>query len=158
MAFPLRLSLALAALTVSAAGFAQSAKLGAIEVSDAWSRETPPTAAVGGGFMVLKNTGKTDDALIAIKADVSKTVELHTHIMEGGVARMRAVPKIPVAAGGSTELKPGSFHVMFIDLKAPLKPGTKIPATLVFEKAGEVKVDFVVEAFGARRAAPAHKH
>jgi copper(I)-binding protein len=47
---------------------------------------------------------------------------------------------------------------MFIDLKAPLKAGTKIPATLVFEKAGEVKVDFVVEAFGARRTAPAHKH
>ncbi len=144
----LKLTIATTLLCLASAAQAADYKAGSIEVKQVWSRETPPTAQVGGGFMTLNNSGKSDDALVAIKAGVSGKVELHTHTMEDGVMKMREVPKIVVPAGGKTELKPGSFHVMFIDMKAPFKAGDKFPATLVFEKAGEVKVDFIVQPYG----------
>jgi len=77
--------------------------------------------------------------------------------MEGDVMRMRQVDAIEVPVGQTVELKPGGYHLMFIGLKAPLKVGERFPMTLKFEKAGEVKVEVVVQAPGAA-AEPQHKH
>ena len=64
--------------------------------------------------------------------------------------RMREIEKgIEIAPGATVELKPGGYHVMFLDLKAPFENGAKVPATLVFEKAGTIAVDFRIEAMGA---------
>jgi copper(I)-binding protein len=76
-------------------------------------------------------------------------VELHTHIEENGMKAMRKVDFIDVPASGSVELKPGSFHVMFIKLKDQLKEGQQVTVTLVFEKAGEVAVTLPVKGPGA---------
>jgi periplasmic copper chaperone A len=157
----LKLTIATILLCITSAAQSADYKAGSIEVKGVWSRETPPTAQVGGGFMTLSNSGKSDDALVAIKAGVSGKVELHTHTMEEGVMKMREVPKIVVPAGGKTELKPGSFHVMFIDMKAPFKAGDTFPATLVFEKAGELKVDFTIRPYGYKPPGASqadHKH
>jgi copper(I)-binding protein len=75
--------------------------------------------------------------------------------MEGDVMRMRQVDAIDVPAGQAVELKPGSFHLMLMGLKAPLKAGDRFPLTLKFEKAGEVKVDVAVQ---TGPAAAEHKH
>jgi copper(I)-binding protein len=151
---------AAAVLLATVAGVhAKDAMVGDIHISKPWARATAPTAQVGGGFMGLMNHGKADDALVAVKAGVSEKVELHTHSMDGGVMKMREVTRIAVPAGKAVELKPGSFHIMFINLKAPLKKGDTIPLTLVFEKAGEVKVDMQVDAMGAGSGSMSdHKH
>jgi len=150
----------LAALALGAATLATSAhefKLGAITIGHPYARTTAPGQPTGGGFLKLVNQGASADKLLSATADVSSRVELHTMRMEGDVMRMRQVDAIELPAGGSVELKPGGMHLMFVELKAPLKAGDKFPLVLRFEKAGEVTVTVNVEAPKAD-AAPAHEH
>lgn len=65
--------------------------------------------------------------------------------MDGTVMRMRAVPAIGIPVGAKVALKPGSFHVMLLDLKQPLAAGGKIPLTLTFAHAGKVDVTVNVD-------------
>lgn len=125
-----------------------------LEVSGAFLRASPKVANAGAGFLTIKNPNAEADTLVGAEADVSRTVELHTHIKDGDVMRMRQVESIPVPAGGVAELKPGADHIMFIDLKKPLAEGQKVPVTLVFAKAGKKVVEMPVLGVGAM-AAPA---
>ena len=139
------------AAALSLATFAAHAhefKAGAITVGHPYARATAAGQPTGGGFMKLINGGG-NDKLLSVSADVSKAVELHEMKMEGDVTKMRQVDGIELQAGKTVELKPGSYHVMFIGLKAPLKAGDSFPVKLKFEKAGEVTVDVKVEALGA---------
>jgi periplasmic copper chaperone A len=135
-----------AVLTLFAAnlGFAQSYKAGEIEVMRPWTWNTPPGAKVGGAFFTLKN-GKGDDKLLRAQSPVAGKTEIHTHVNDNGVMRMRAISHIEIGAGKSVELKPGSYHIMFFDLKKQFANGEKFPLTLEFEKAGKVQVEVVVE-------------
>jgi len=111
-----------------------------IAVTNAWARETAPAQVNGGGFLTITNNGQAD-RLISATSPVTPTVQLHTMSMDGGIMRMRKLADgIPVPAQSVVELKPGGLHIMFIGLKAPLKPGQTITLTLRFEKAGLVKV------------------
>lgn len=131
----------------SAAG-APATKAGSLTIQAPWARATVPGAAVGGGFFVLENSGG-EDRLVGASSPVSAKVELHTMSMENNVMKMREVPAIDVPAGKRVELRPGGLHIMFIDLKEPLKAGESFPVKLRFEKAGEVEVTMRVEAVGA---------
>ena len=129
----------------------------AVEVEAAWARPTAPSAKVGGAFMTLVG-GKEADRVISASSPAAGVVELHTHIMEDGVAKMRAIPAIDVPAGAKVALKPGGLHIMLINLKAPLKSGTMIPLKLKFEKAGEVSVDVAVGQSATEGKANEHHH
>lgn len=125
---------------------AHSYKTGAISIAHPWSRQTAPGQSVGGGFLVVNNASDREDRLVSITSPASVDVQLHTMSMDNGVMRMRQVTGgLTVPAHGKLELKPGSFHVMFIGLKAPFTLGARIPATLTFKHAGTVKVFFAVE-------------
>lgn len=149
----------LAAALLAAATFAQAHdyKVADIRIGHPYARATAPGQPAGGGYLKLENQGRTADRLLSASADVSASVELHMMKMEGDVMRMRQVDAIDVPAGQTVELKPGGWHVMFIGLKAPLKAGDRFPMTLKFDKAGEVKVDVVVQTPGGAAEAP-HKH
>jgi copper(I)-binding protein len=111
--------------------------------------------------MTIANSGKTDDRLIGASSPVAAEVQLHTMSMDGGVMRMRQLTDgIAVPAGGMAHLKPGSLHLMFIGLKAPLRRGTHVPVTLRFAKAGSVKVQFPVLPISATgpAASAGHSH
>jgi len=142
-----------AAATVAAA---QDARLGAISVSAAQARATVPGQRAGGAFLTVANQGPAD-RLVAARAPVAARVELHTMRMEGDVMRMRQVDAIELPTGATVELKPGGMHLMFMDLKAPLKAGETVPVTLRFEKAGELTVSMPVQAPGVPGAA-GHVH
>lgn len=129
---------------------AHEATKGGVTVLHPWARATPGGAKVGAAYLEIKTDAKTADKLIAAKSPVSNRVEIHTHIHEGDVMKMRKVDAIPVAAGKSHVLKPGGDHVMLMDLKAPLKEGDLVKLTLVFEKAGEIEVEATVEPIGAK--------
>ena len=118
------------------------------------SRATPPGAKVAGGFVKIENKGATADKLLSASAAVSKSVELHSMSMDNGIMRMRQVEAIDLPAKSTVELKSGGLHIMFIDINAAFKEGEKFPLTLKFEKAGEVKVEVVIEKMGAG----AHQH
>lgn len=130
-------------------------KAGPIMVSDTWARASAtPAMKTGAAFAVLANQGAEMDRLVAAESPVAEKVELHTHAMDGGVMRMRQVEAIEVHPGTPTVLQPGGLHVMFIGLRAPLKEGSAIPLTLIFEKAGRIEVSTDVLAPGAMGRGP----
>lgn len=128
---------------------------GEIRIANPWTRAAGANAN-GAGFMTLRNTGSQPDRLLAAASPIARVVELHTHVREGEVMRMRPVQDIPVPAGQTVELRPGGLHIMLIGLNAPLDQGARVPLTLRFERAGEVQVELAVEAAGARGSG--HRH
>lgn len=118
-----------------------------IVIKDAYARSSGPMAKAGAAFMVIENTGAMDDRLIAARADVSKRVELHTHIDDGnGVMKMREVEGgFAVPAGGNATLARGGDHVMFMGLTQAFEQDMVFPVTLVFEQAGEITVEVPVD-------------
>jgi periplasmic copper chaperone A len=134
----------------AATAYARDYKVGSLNIADPWSRATPKGATVGAGYMKITNTGATPDRLISGSADVAPTFEVHEMTMDNGVAKMRPIKGgLEIKPGETVELKPGSFHVMFVGLKKPLVVGDHIKATLVFEKAGTINVEYDVLAMGA---------
>jgi copper(I)-binding protein len=151
------LSLLAASLLFSAGVLAGSAD--SISVVDPYVRLAPPNAPATGAFMVIKNNGDKDVKVLKADNPVSRVTELHTHLNEGGVMKMRPVPVIDVKAKGEAVLKPGGLHVMMIDLKAPMKEGDVVPITLTFEDGSSKQVDArVVRPMAAGMPGMEHKH
>lgn len=119
-----------------------------LEISRPWARAATTTEGVGGGFFTLANTGEAD-RLVAAATDAAEKVEIHQIKVVGPDIKMRPVEKgLSFPAQTTITLKPRGYHLLMTGLKAPLVVGTKVPVTLTFEKAGERKIDFVVEAPG----------
>jgi len=108
--------------------------------------------------MVIRNGGAAGDRLVSVSSPAAAKVELHVHINDNGVMKMREVKGYDVPAKGSFELKPGGAHLMFMDIRRPFKDGEKVPVKLRFEKAGEVSAEFQVGSMGASAAPMQHKH
>ena len=116
----------------------------AIEVVDGWARAMPPVAKNSAGYVVIRNTGDADDALLGAVVEGARVTELHEMVHADGAMAMRRRAEIAVPAGGEVRLKPGGLHLMLIDLQQPLKPGGQRRATLRFREAGEVEVTLEV--------------
>ncbi len=134
---------------------AQNAKVGSLQIENAYTRATVPGQMAAGGFMKIENKGAVDQ-LLSASSPVAGEVQLHEMSMDGQVMRMRQVKDIPVPAGGAVELKPGGLHLMFMNIKTPLAAGETVPVKLKFAKAGEVEVKMPVNAMGAHGGAIKH--
>lgn len=149
---PIAFAAALAAAVLTLAGAAEA---GDITIHDAWSRATPPGAKVGAGYMVIENKGAAADRLMGGSTPLAGSLEVHEMTMTGGVMKMRGLADgLEVPAGGEVALKPGSYHLMLLDLKQPLKEGDHVPVTLTFKNAGPMQVELSVKSIGA--GAPGH--
>lgn len=146
-----------AGLSLSSAVLAAEFKKGDLVIDAPWARGSAMIARNGVVFMTINNHGTAADRLVKAAADLSEKVELHTHLMEDGVMKMRQIEGIDVDPAEPAVLRPGGLHVMLINLKQPLKEGTRFPLTLTFQKAGEVTIEAVVAAPGAM-AAPQTGH
>jgi periplasmic copper chaperone A len=143
--FTLALVLALSA----APTLAQEFKAGDIVVEKPWARATPKGAEVGSGYLVIQNKGAAPDRLTGGTADFA-TVEVHQMKSENGVSQMRQLKDgLNIPAHGSVGLSPGGYHLMFTHLTHPLTKGESVKATLNFEHAGPVEVEFNVMGIGA---------
>ncbi len=114
-------------------------RLGQVKIENPYARATAPGQKAAGGFLKIENKG-TADQLIAASSPVAGEMQLHTMAMDGNVMKMREVKAIDVPANGSVDLKPGGLHLMFMDIKTPLKAGEAVPVKLKFQKAGEVEI------------------
>jgi copper(I)-binding protein len=151
---PKSLVLAAALALIAGPGLAQTYKLGAIEIEQPWARATPKGATIGAGYMKITNKGTEADRLVGGTVAFAQRFEVHSMAMEQGVMKMREVKDgLEIKPGETVELKPGGYHVMFVDLKQPLKQGDKVKVTLTFAKAGTIDLEYPVEAMGA--SAPA---
>ncbi len=130
-----------------------------IQVQDAWVRATVPGQKGSGAFM--KVTAKTATRLVGVSSPVAGVAEVHEMKMEGDVMKMRPVAGVDLPAGKTVELRPGAYHVMLMDLKQALAPGSTVPLTLLFKDAKglesrvELKVPVAASAPGAPAAAKA---
>ena len=145
------LTLALAVLPTF--GFAHDYKVGDLVIDHPVARETTETAMAGAGYFMIMNKGDTDDVLLEVRADFPR-VMIHDTEVTDGIATMIHLDNLPIPAGESVMLAPGGKHVMFMGLNGdPFEEGEEIPATLVFEKSGEVEIWFDV-----RRMEEGHDH
>jgi periplasmic copper chaperone A len=145
---------ALAALPLVAAGEqAADYEVGSIHIAEPWVRATPKGASSTAGYLTVTNAGTARDRLTCAATDAAARCKIHTMSMENGVMKMRPVEGgFEIKPGETVTLKPGSDHVMFVNLKHPLQTGDAVEATLQFEQAGTVKIEMPVVAIGA--AAP----
>jgi copper(I)-binding protein len=127
--------------------------VGPIHIAQPWARATPKGAKSGAGYMTVTNKGSMPDRLSCVSSDASAECQLHSMTMDKGVMKMRPVEDgLEIQAGETVTLKPSSTHLMFLNLKHPLEQGSTVAATLLFDKAGTVQVEFPIAAIGA--AAP----
>ena len=148
--------LLIAALVVAsvAAGCSSGGGTADVKVTDAWARASSAVASAGAAYMKIENTGSAADALIGASSPAATTVEVHETVAmgspapdasgDGGMMGMQPVKRLEIPAGGTVELKPGSYHIMLIGLKQDLKVGDSVEITLTFEKVGEIKVTATV--------------
>ncbi|MFM2066503.1 MAG: hypothetical protein RLZZ584_1412 [Pseudomonadota bacterium] len=150
-----------AALVLSAACAGVNAE---VTVKDPWVRATVAQQRATGAFMELTTTDAV--RLVEVRSTAAKIVEVHQMLMENNVMKMQAVPALELKPGKVTELKPGGYHVMLIDLVKPLSAGDSVPLTLVIEgadkKQTQVQVKADVRTLNSRPAAAdphaGHKH
>ncbi len=126
-------------------------KAGDLVIQHPWSRAAPAGAKVAGGYFVVRNDGSEPDRLLAVAAEIAGRTEIHEmSVDDKGVMTMRPLEgALEIPAGGALELKPGSIHLMFMDLESVPQVDERFAGTLTFEKAGDVAIDFKVEAIGA---------
>lgn len=125
-------------------------RLGDLVLYNAFTRAMPPTARAGGGFVMIANTGDSDDRLVSAASPVAPVVQLHNMVMKDGVMVMREFADgIVIPAGAVTALAPGGMHVMFIDAPKPFAEGETVEVTLTFEKAGAITIMLPVGALGS---------
>jgi len=137
------------ALLIAATSFA-FAQNASIQVEHPWSRATPTGASTGAVYLTITNNSHDTDRLLGGSSDVAGKLQIHEMKVVNGTMEMREVSGgLPVPAGGSVVLKPGSYHIMLIGLNKPLKAGETIPLTLDFEKAGKVSITVPIRAMGA---------
>jgi periplasmic copper chaperone A len=115
------------------------------------ARALPPGTPNSGAFMTFHNGGTVEAKLVGAAADVSKTVELHTHVMEDGMMHMRQVPEILLPPGEDVVLEPGGLHVMLIGLTGTLEDGQRFPLTLEFSDGSSKVVEVPVQAIAVSK-------
>jgi copper(I)-binding protein len=130
---------------------APSVKAGSLVIEAPWLRATPAGAKVAAGYLKITNTGQEPDRLTGGSLPMAKTVEVHETAMAGETMKMRKLAQgLEIKPSQTVELKPGSYHLMFLGLQEAVKPGQPVKGTLTFEKAGTVDVDFSVRPIGAQ--------
>ncbi|MDD2884182.1 MAG: copper chaperone PCu(A)C [Dechloromonas sp.] len=133
--------LAFFVLTLSLSAAALAGAADQVSVDQPYVRLAPPNAPATGAFMRLRNSSEQDVKLLKASNPASRVTELHTHLNDNGVMKMRPVANIEIKAKGEAVLQPGGLHVMLIDLKTPLKEGDIVPVTLSFDDGSEKTVD-----------------
>ncbi|WP_413701047.1 copper chaperone PCu(A)C [Psychromonas sp. KJ10-10] len=129
-----------------------------LNIEDAYVRATPPHTQNSAAFMLINNSSDEPLTLISASSDIADRVELHSHIMSDGMMKMRQVESITVDAKGSTELRPGSFHVMFLGLKSPLTEGDSVNLKLHFSNGDEIVIDAPIKKITMQKKTMKHTH
>ncbi len=128
-------------LALAASALLAGAAENSLSVVEPYVRMPPPGTPTTGAFMTIRNSGDSDRKLIKVDSPVAGSVELHTHLNDNGVMKMRQVKDIDVKSKGEATLKPGSYHVMLIDLKQTLKEGDSVPLTLRFDDGSSQQIN-----------------
>lgn len=123
----------------------QSQPTSSIAITEGWAR--PSNTGTGAAFMKIKNNGKEAINIISATSDIAENVEIHGHNMDdNGVMRMYKLDKLTIKAGETAILEPGENHIMFFNLKNPLKSGDKFNVTAKLDNGAEIIAAITVKA------------
>lgn len=132
---------------------------GTLEIVHPFLRATPPRAAMGAGYLVIKNTGTASDRLLGIETSAARRVAFHQSIIEDGIAKMRPIEGgLEIPSAGEYRLGEDGSHAMLVDLTGPISERELIEGTLIFERAGRVEMYFEVESAGATLSSAQQEH
>ncbi len=138
-------------LTLAAAPVAaHEVTVGSLKLTDLWSRATPPKAPTAAGYLTITNEGAEEDKLVSVSSPIAEKSEIHLMETTDGVMTMKPVDGVTIGAGETVDLKPGSYHLMFIGLKDAVTEGGDVAVTLTFEKAGSVETFLHAMAIGSK--------
>ncbi|MDD0811639.1 copper chaperone PCu(A)C [Curvibacter sp. RS43] len=131
-----------------------------VDVKSAWARASVPGQKATGAFMTL--TAPAGATLVGVRSPAAGVAEVHEMKMDGDVMKMRAIPSLALPAGQAVELKPGGYHVMLLDLKAPLAKDSQVPITLVLRDAkgveSQLELKVPVQAVAPAGGMAGHSH
>jgi len=130
-----------------------SAQVGALEIRDAWIRESIGPAKTAAGYLELHNGGQEVVTVTGASSDSAARAQLHTTIRDGDVMRMRPLETIAIEPGQTVALQPGGMHIMFMGVDEPLRAGMHVDLTLTLSDGSTVLIKTPVRALnaGARR-------
>ncbi|MCP4915015.1 MAG: copper chaperone PCu(A)C [Oligoflexia bacterium] len=114
---------------------------GSLKIENERVRMLPPSSVATGAFMKISNSSDKEIKLIKAKSSKAKMTELHNHFKIDGMMKMRQVPFIKIPAKGYVLLKPGSFHIMLIDLNGSLKLREKVKIDLTFDNGETITIE-----------------
>ena len=140
----------LAILLATTVTSAQHYAAGNIDIQSPWSRELPPTSPNGAVYLTLTNHGTQPDKLLSASTDVAELVEIHSHILEDGMMKMRRVESVDLPPHKAVLFSPGGYHFMLIGLKRPLEADDRFQLLLEFEQNSQVLVEVVVQSSDAQ--------
>lgn len=133
-------------LTGAALALAASAASAATGVQvSGWAQPTVAGQSTGAAYLVIRNYGPSADRLVSLASPAAGMVSVHRSMTVGDISRMRAAGAIVVPPGKILTMSPGGYHVMLMGLKAPLKPGTRLPLTVRFEHGGERRLSLPIQ-------------
>ena len=125
--------------------------VGDLTLKAPFARATLPNQPVAGAFLTISNMGSEDDVLVGVSSSISERGEVHEMKMDGDTMKMREMEDgLLIPAGETVELKPGGYHLMFVQLNQSLVEGETVEATLEFQNAGSVTIPFSVMGKGAK--------
>lgn len=146
----------LAILLATTVAPTQHYEAGDIHIRSPWARALPPTSPTGAVYLTLTNHGAHPDKLLRASADVAERVEIHSHILEDGMMKMRQVESVILPPHEDVLFAPGGQHIMLIGLKQPLAVGDQFPLLLEFDQAKQTLVQVVVQMADAQGAGKMH--
>jgi copper(I)-binding protein len=153
----IQLFAAISAFIIGLSGQAHASQTGDLKIEQPFARATVPGQTNGAAYLSISNKGTQRDRLIAVSTPAAGGAEIHKMSMDGDVMRMREVGAIDIDAGATIAMQPGDgYHIMLVELRAPLKNGDRIALTLEFEKAG--KFEIVAPVGDGKSAAHRHHH
>lgn len=149
----MKFKLLMTAVALAGAALGALAADATVDVQNAWARATVKGQMATGAFMTL--TAKEGAKLVGVASPVAGVAQVHEMKMEGGVMKMAEVKGgLALPAGKAVELKPGGYHVMLMDLKAPLAKDSTLPVTLTFKDAKGIESTLELK-LPVKAAAPA---
>jgi len=144
-----RLATLAAALLLAMPAFAHELVVGDLMIIHPHIPQPAASAMAAGGFMAITNQGTEPDRLIGVTSDIAARSELHeSRVDANGMGSMTPVEALEIPPGGTVNLEHGGYHIMFMGLKAPLTEGQMVKGALIFEKAGRVEIEFMVDTPG----------
>lgn len=129
-----------------------------LQAVDVMARATPGPVKNGAVYLTIKNGTMTDHRVVSVETTRAKKAELHTHIMENDIARMRRVDHVAVPKHGEAKFQPGGNHIMLMGLHGPLKVGETFPLALILDDGTRLETSVAVVKPGAMKHSSTKKH